>query len=146
MARPSPRSILLTPQAERFRAALVDAAAEGISDGAVIAARLERAGLGPVMERFRRAVRPGDAWVLESEAELSDVETALRQAIILQRRRRSLHSELKAAERALAQDDSEANLVLLCELQAQITSLDGAEAEVEAIRTQAGPPAPGSSS
>jgi len=133
-------------QAERFRAALVDAAAEGISDGAVIAARLERAGLGPVMERFRRAVRPGDAWVLESEAELSDVETALRQAIILQRRRRSLHSELKAAERALAQDDSEANLVLLCELQAQITSLDGAEAEVEAIRTQAGPPAPGSSS
>jgi DNA primase len=36
--------------------------------------------------------------------------------------------------------------VLLCELQAQITSLDGAEAEVEAIRTQAGPPAPGSSS
>jgi len=77
---------------------------------------------------------------------LSDVETALRQAIILQRRRRSLHSELKAAERALAQDDSEANLVLLCELQAQITSLDGAEAEVEAIRTQAGPPAPGSSS
>ncbi|MBB4018000.1 DNA primase [Chelatococcus caeni] len=133
-------------QAARLRAALVDAAAEGTSDGAAISARLERAGLGPVIEQFRRAVRPGDAWVLESGADLSDVENALRQAIILQRRRRSLHSELKAAERALAQDDSEANLVLLCDLQAQITSLDGAEAEVEAVRTQAGNLVPGRSS
>ena len=58
---------------------------------------------------------------------------ALRQAFILHRRARTLHSELRAAERALAEEESEANLAWLREVQNQLSSVAGAEADAEEI-------------
>ncbi len=47
----------------------------------------------------------------------------------LHRRSRTLHSELRAAERALAEEETEANLAWLREVQRQLSSVEGAEAD-----------------
>ena len=76
-------------------------------------------------------VRPGDRWVLDPHADPLRLEDALRQAITLHRRARTLHSELRAAERALAEEDNEANLAWLREVQNQLSSVEGAEADLD---------------
>ena len=109
---------------------LLDSALHGEAvDPAVIEARAERAGLGAVLQRLRERVRPGDRWSLDPAADPVRLEGALRQAFTLQRRSRTLHSELRAAERALADDGGESNLIWLREVKAELTSTDGAEAD-----------------
>ena len=49
----------------------------------------------------------------------------------MHRRARTLHSELRAAERALAEEDNEANLAWLREVQNQLSSVEGAEADMD---------------
>jgi DNA primase len=110
---------------------LLDCASHGDAlDPTIVEARIERAGLGPALGRARARVRPGDRWTLEPNADPMRLEDALRQAFILQWRARTLHTELRAAERALAEDGSDANLVWLCEVQAQLSSIEGAEADL----------------
>jgi len=94
-------------------------------------ARLERAGLVQAADRLTALVRPGDRWMLDPHADPLRLEDALRQAITLHRRARTLHSELRAAERALAEEDNEANLAWLREVQNQLSSVEGAEADLD---------------
>ncbi|WP_230534153.1 DNA primase [Microvirga roseola] len=109
---------------------LLDGAASGEpADIDIMRARLERAGLGSVADRLTALVRPGDRWMLDPHADPLRLEDALRQAITLHRRARTLHSELRAAERALAEEDNEANLAWLREVQNQLSSVEGAEAD-----------------
>jgi len=111
---------------------LLDGAASGEPPNAtVVRARLERAGLTPVADRLTGLVRPGDRWMLDPHADPLRLEDALRQAITLHRRARTLHSELRAAERALAEEDNEANLAWLREVQNQLSSVEGAEADMD---------------
>jgi DNA primase len=120
--------------AERLRGALLDCAASGERlDSAVIAARLSRAGIEDAVERLASAVRPGDRWALDPHADSLRLEDALRQAFILQRRARTLHSELRAAERALAEGESEANLAWMRQVQNELSSIEGAEAETDGL-------------
>ena len=114
------------------RSLLLDGAASGEpADPAVMKARLERAGLTPAADRLTALVRPGDRWMLDPHADPLRLEDALRQAITLHRRARTLHSELRAAERALAEEDNEANLAWLREVQNQLSSVEGAEADMD---------------
>jgi DNA primase len=76
-------------------------------------------------------VRGRDRWATDLHIDPIRLEDALRQAIILHRKARTLHRELRTAERALAEDDSETNFAWLCELQGQLSSLEGAEAEMD---------------
>lgn len=118
--------------AQGLRRFLIDDAAHGEPPGPdVVRVRLERAGLAPVAERLTYLVRPGDRWMLDPHADFLRLEDALRQAITLHRRARTLHSELRAAERALAEDDNEANLAWLREVQNQLSSVEGAEADLD---------------
>jgi DNA primase len=55
----------------------------------------------------------------------------IHQALVLHRRARTLHSELKAAERAFSEDSSEGNLAWLLDVKARLTSLDGTGANEE---------------
>ena len=79
-------------------------------------------------------VRFGDKRCLE-QAETAqgghfiDISGALQQAMILHRRAVTLHKELMAAERALAEDGSETSLAIIRDLQLQLSALDGMEAE-----------------
>ena len=115
-----------------FRRLLLDGAASGEpADPSVMQARLERAGLAQAAERLMALVRPGDRWMLDPHADSLRLEDALRQAITLHRRARTLHSELRAAERALAEEDNEANLAWLREVQNQLSSVEGAEADLD---------------
>ena len=118
--------------AQALRGLLLDGAASGEApDPAVLQARLERAGLAEAAARLRALVRHGDRWVLDPHADPVRLEDALRQAITLHRRARTLHTELRAAERALAEEDNEANLAWLREVQNQLSSMAGAEADLD---------------
>jgi len=118
--------------AQMMRSLLLDSAASGEpADPTVMQARLERAGLVQAADRLTALVRPGDRWMLDPHADPLRLEDALRQAITLHRRARTLHSELRAAERALAEEDNEANLAWLREVQNQLSSVEGAEADLD---------------
>ena len=124
---------------QMVRSLLLDGAASGEpADPAVMKARLERAGLTPAADRLTGLVRPGDRWMLDPHADPLRLEDALRQAITLHRRARTLHSELRAAERALAEEDNEANLAWLREVQNQLSSVEGAEADMDNAGTLGG--------
>jgi DNA primase len=111
---------------------LLDGAASGEPPSPeVMLARIDRAGLAETTEHLISLVRPGDSWMLDPHADPLRLEDALRQAITLHRRSRTLHSELRAAERALAEEDNEANLTWLREVQNQLLSVEGAEAEAD---------------
>ena len=134
---------LLSAEAETLAALdLEDADARGVSDtlldvalegdpveSAVVDARLERAGRAASRERLTARIRPGDRWMLDAAADQLRLGDALRQAFTLQRRSRTLHSEKRAAERALADDASEATLSWLRDVTAELQCLDGTEAE-----------------
>jgi len=118
--------------AHMMRSLLLDSAASGEpADPSVMQARLERAGLAQTADRLTALVHPGDRWMLDPHADPLRLEDALRQAITLHRRARTLHSELRAAERALAEEDNEANLAWLREVQNQLSSVEGAEADLD---------------
>jgi DNA primase len=111
---------------------LLDCAADGAApDPAVVEARLARLGLAEAARRLPEIVRPGDRWALDPHADRMRLEDALRQAFVLHRRAHTLHSELQAAEKALAEEESEGNLAWLREVKNQLSSLEGAEAEME---------------
>jgi DNA primase len=123
---------LASDQTRALRRVLVDCAAEAdIPDPEVVRARISRAGLSAVAESVAARMVPSLGWMLDPHADKLRLEDALRQAIILHRRAYSLHSELRAAERALAEDDSEANLAWLREIQSQLSSVEGAEADLD---------------
>jgi DNA primase len=117
------------PEAQRLRSALLDAVGEGVALAPeVIEQRLARAGLSLAAERVRGAVRRGDHWALDPHAPATRVEDALQQAMALHRRARTLHSELKLAQQALADGGDDADLAHLRDVQAQIATIEGAEA------------------
>lgn len=118
--------------ARDLRCLLLDlAASDAAPDPAVLQSHLDRQGLGEAVERLTALVRPGDRWILDPHADLVRLEDALRQAMTLHRRAHTLHSELRAAERALAEEDSEANLAWMREVQNQLSSMEGAEADLD---------------
>ena len=94
-----------------------------------------RKGLEPAFRRVSAALRPGDRFS-GGEPKKIDTDLLLHQAMTLHRRALVLHTELRAAERALSEDPSESNFALLAELKAQLLALDGTEAEPEAGLSQ----------
>jgi DNA primase len=118
--------------ADRIRSVLLDCAADWeMLDPELVKSRIERAGLGESTAQLLARVRGRDRWAMDLHVDPIRLEDALRQAIILHRKARTLHRELRTAERALAEDDSETNFAWLCELQGQLSSLEGAEAEMD---------------
>lgn len=96
--------------------------------------RLETLGLGDDLQLLSDQVRSGDRRCLDmAEAaeggSAIDIAGALQQAMILHRRAVTLHKELMAAERTLAEDGSETSLAIIRDLQLQLSALDGMEAE-----------------
>ncbi len=121
-----------SPEAQAVRAFLLDyAAQDNTLAHDLVTGALARAGLARDCESLYARMVPSLRWILDPHADGLRVEDALRQAIILHRRAYTLHNELRAAARALAEDDSEANLAWLREVQIQLSSLEGAEADRE---------------
>jgi DNA primase len=120
------------PDAQALRSLLLDAAAETAHPvGEVLRARLDRAGMGEAAARLAAHIRPGDRWVLDPHVDPMRLEDALRQAVILHGKSGALNSELRLAERALAEDATEANFAWLCDVKERLAVIAGAEAEAD---------------
>ncbi|GJE28081.1 DNA primase [Methylobacterium organophilum] len=123
---------LHNPDADALRSALLDHAAEaGHGEQELLQSRLDRQGLGEAAARLAALVRPGDRWALDLHADPQRLEHTVRQAVILHRKAGALHSELLQAERALAEDESEANFAWLCDVKARQAVVAAAEVEKE---------------
>ncbi|HJE22215.1 MAG TPA: DNA primase [Methylorubrum populi] len=123
---------LVNPDASALRTLLLDRAAEaGTPEPELLQSRLRRAGLDEAHARLAALVNPGDRWMLDPNADPQRLEHTLHQAVILHRQSGALHSELHQAERALAEDGSEANFAWLCDVQQQLAVIAAAEAEAE---------------
>ena len=128
---------LVNPDAQALRDVLLDRAAEvDALEPELMEARLRRAGLEEAHARLASLVNPGDRWMLDPHADPQRLEHTLHQAVILHRQSGALHSELHQAERALAEDGSEANFAWLCDVQQQLAVIAAAEAEAEVPRDE----------
>ncbi|GJE54144.1 DNA primase [Methylobacterium thuringiense] len=120
------------PDAQLLRGVLLDRAADDTtSDSEIMASRLDRAGLTDAAARLAALVRPGDRWALDPHVDPARLETTLRQAVILHRKAGTLNSELRQAERALVDDETEANFAWLCDVKERLAVIAGADAEAE---------------
>ena len=114
--------------AERFRQALLDAAMEGVLDEEVLANRLEQPRVRDAQAHLLAVTGPAEKLKLAQAADPESVFDSIRQAIVLHQRARTLHSELKAAERALADEATEANFAWIKDVKARLETIEGTEA------------------
>ncbi len=108
--------------------ALLQAVVDGQADGEGLSRTLDSGPVSDAFARLQRLVAPADRLRLALEADEHAVSDMIRQALVLHRRARTLHTELKAAERAFSEDASEENLAWLLDVKARLSSLEGTEA------------------
>ena len=96
------------PAAERFRQALLDAV-EDTLDRETLANRLAQPRVREAQGHLMAVTGPAERLKLAQDADPESVFDSIHQAIVLHHRARTLNSELRAAERALADDATEAN-------------------------------------
>ncbi len=101
-------------------------------------AELSRRGFANVLGRIERAITTPSVWGARPGAAADDVLLTWRQLVALHTQWHSLIRELKDAEAALGQDNTEANYARLCDVKARLSSLDGTEALVEGFGAASG--------
>jgi DNA primase len=135
---------------EKLKSALIDVFAhhsagdfnhEGEADRAALVAELERAGFAALLARIERAITTHSVWGARPLAAHDDVLLTWKQLVALHRQWHSLTRELKDAELALGQDNSEANYTRLLDVKARLSTLDGTEALIEGFGASSGRPA-----
>jgi DNA primase len=142
---------------KRLKAALIDVLAhrfghDGHHDGPHQAAHdseverselkseLVRAGFADLLARIERSITTPSVWGARPEAAPGDVLLTWKQLLALHRQWHSLTRELKDAELALGQDNSEANYSRLIDVKSRLSTLDGTEALIEGFGDQSGRP------
>jgi DNA primase len=121
----------LAPEAREIAQVLVDCAAGHEGDDPSEIVKAAQLGRFDAIERLKRVVDPFECWALAPEANPQDVDDMLRQAMALHHRFVTLNTQLREAERALAEDMSEANLAWLKDVRSELSSLTGAEADID---------------
>lgn len=119
------------PAAERFRQALLDAAIDGSFDQEAFGRRLEQGRVAEAQAALLAVTQPAERLKLAQTADPESVFDSIRQALVLHHRARTLHSELKAAERALADEPTEANFAWMKDVKARLDTIEGTEANPE---------------
>jgi DNA primase len=112
----------------------------GESERAALAAELSRRGFADLLKRIERTITTPSVWGARPQAAAADVLLTWKQLIALHRQWHSLTRELKDAETALGQDNSETNYARLRDVKARITSLEGTEALIEGFGASSGRP------
>ncbi len=114
--------------AERFRQALLDATVEGGFDRDAFQRRLEQTRVAEAQAALLAVTGPAERLKLLQTADPESVFDSIHQALVLHHRARTLHSELKAAERALADEATEANFAWMKDVKARLEAVEGTEA------------------
>lgn len=136
---------LASQQADQLRRLTIDhyaglGAGEELVTAAALKAALFEAGEQELIERLEEQLRLNRVWQAGIEAAFEDALDGWEQAYTLQMRAHILHKDLRAAEAALANEDSEANLERLLEIQAEIARDEGTEALIEGFGMPSGRP------
>ena len=106
-----------------------------------LVAELTRRGFGDFLVRNERAITTPSVWGARPEAAAADVLLTWKQLLALHRQWHSLTRELKDAELALGQDNTETNYTRLRDVKARLSTIDGTEALIEGFGDQSGRPA-----
>ncbi len=139
----------------RLKAALIDAIAHRFAneagDGsgprfgadeeaarAELAAELGRLGFAELLGRIERTITTPSVWGARTQAAAADVLHTWKQLLALHRQWHSLTRELKEAELALGQENTETNYARLCDIKARLSALDGTEALIEGFGAHSG--------
>ena len=91
-----------------------------------------------MLDRLETQAKRLNEWFLGSGAAQDDARTGLRQMIALHRKTVTLERELRAAEAAFATDPSLGNETALLAVREQLSSLNGAEAQIEGFGIASG--------
>jgi len=110
------------------------------AERAALAAELTRRGFADLLNRIERTITTPSVWGARPQAAAADVLPTWKQLIALHRQWNSLTRELKDAETALGQDNTEANYARLRDVKARLTSLEGTEALIEGFGASSGRP------
>jgi DNA primase len=130
------------PEAERLKSALIDMAAHGASlDAQTLGKELEARGLGEVIARVGAAITTPSVWGARPDAAPDDVLVTWAQLVALHTQWHSLTKELKDAERALGQNNSEGNYLRLRDVKTRLSRVEGTEALIEGFGASSGRPA-----
>ena len=100
-----------------------------------VPASLAEHGHSELLARVELALSSADRTVLRDGKPGLSPDDLLRQSLALHRRALTLNTELRSAERALAEDASEANLAWVRDITEQIQALEGIEADIDRLRT-----------
>jgi DNA primase len=140
---------------QKLKGALIDVFAHQFADGfrkdlsqvgeaakteeaAALAAELTRRGFAELVERIARTITSPSVWGARPDAGSADVLLTWKQLVALHRQWHSLTRELRDAETALGQDNTEANYARLRDVKARLSSLEGTEALVEGFGASSG--------
>jgi DNA primase len=110
------------------------------AERAALASELTRRGFADVLKRIERTITTPSVWGARPQAAANDVLLTWKQLIALHRQWHSLTRELKDAETALGQDNTEANYARLRDVKARLASLEGTEALIEGFGASSGRP------
>jgi DNA primase len=126
------------PDADRLRRAILDAAGHGSLAAETLAAAIAARELTSVFARVAATLTHSSDWPARADAAPEDVERWWIHVVTLHRKSRTLHRELKEAERVLGAEPSEENLAWLRDVQERLAALDGTEAEIEGFGASSG--------
>ncbi len=101
---------------------------------------LARRGFADLLARVERSITTPSVWGARPEAGSGDVLQTWKQLLALHRQWHSLTRELKDAELALGQDNSEANYSRLRDVKSRLSTLEGTEALIEGFGDESGRP------
>jgi DNA primase len=126
-------------EAERLKSALIDIAAHAEAvQSETVRAELSQRGLGEVMTRVEASITTASVWGARADAAPDDVLITWSQLVALHRQWHSLIKELKDAEWALGQDNSESNYLRLVDVKARLAQMEGTEALIEGFGASSG--------
>lgn len=118
------------PAAERLRQALLDAVDDSL-DRERLAERLAQPRVREAYGQLLAVTGPAERLKLAQDADPESVFDSIHQAVVLHQRARTLNSELRAAERALADEATEANFAWIKDVKARLETIEGIEAMSE---------------
>lgn len=100
--------------------------------------RVREKSLGVLLENVKQHLVINNLWQLLPNAGFEDARDGWLQSHVLYLKNQTLNKELKVAERALAEDDSQENLERLLQIQQELSRSDGIEALIEGFGSSSG--------